>query len=163
MARSPGLPLSPHPTFLCLSFPERAECVRASGCGAGQGRVEWEGREGLTMHLLHSWASLLGSAPAWQGGAGAQSRAPAGLSSRRTRGPGSGAGEGGRVQHPRFRLPGAHATAPASAASPAVASSRGEHPGTVLPLDRKVILGESFLNLFIRFTCRSISVGQVLL
>lgn len=56
MARSPGLPLSPHPTFLCLSFPERAECVRASGCGAGQGWVEWEGWEGLTMHLLHSWA-----------------------------------------------------------------------------------------------------------
>lgn len=158
MARSPGLPLSPHPTFLCLSFPERAECVRASGCGAGQGWVEWEGREGLTIVCftpglcpgLGEWGGSPEQGPCW-----AELRADAR--------PGSGAGEGGRVQHPRFRLPGAHATAPASAASPAVASSRGEHPGTVLPLDRKVILGESFLNLFIRFTCRSISVGQVLL
>lgn len=161
MAHSPGLPLSPHPAFLCLSFPERAECVRASGCGAGQG---WADSSGVGAGGLdHAPASLLGSAPARQGGAGAQSRAPAGLSSGRTRGRGSGAGEGGRVQGPRFRLPGAHASAPASAASPAVASSRGEHPGAVLPLDRKVILGESFLNLFIQFTCRSISVGQVLL
>lgn len=90
MARSPGLPLSPHPTFLCLSFPERAECVRASGCGAGQGRVEWEGREGLTIVCftpglcpgLAGWGGSPEQGPCW-----AELRADArpGLWSRRGR------------------------------------------------------------------------------